>query len=67
MSRRALVHRLLSLPIPIKVNLVVALFVLLIVALISLGYGGMEVLSGVRAYVGEKGSGRRARSTASTT
>ena len=48
-------HRLLSLPIPIKVNLVVAIFVLIIVALISIGYGGMEVLSGVRAYVGGEG------------
>jgi signal transduction histidine kinase len=55
MSRRPLLHRLLSLPIPIKVNLVVALFVLIIVALISIGYGGMEILSGVRAYVGGEG------------
>ena len=48
-------HWLLSLPIPIKVNLVVAIFVLIIVALISIGYGGMELLSGVRAYVGGEG------------
>ena len=54
-SRWRFTHRLLSLPIPIKVNLVVAIFVLIIVALISIGYGGMEVLSGVRAYVGGEG------------
>ena len=54
-SRRRISHRLLSLPIPIKVNLVIAIFVLIIVALISIGYGGMEVLSGVRAYVGGEG------------
>ena len=48
-------HRLLSLPIPVKVNLVVAIFVLIIVVLISIGYAGMEVLSGVRAYVGGEG------------
>src|ERR1051325_4775119 len=53
--RRRLARRLFSLPIPIKVNLVVAIFVLIIVALISIGYGGMEVLSGVRAYVGGEG------------
>src|SRR4051812_17942723 len=49
------IHRLLDLPIPVKVNLVVAIFVLIIVALISIGYGGMEVVSGVRAYVGGEG------------
>ena len=54
-SRHPLVHRLFSLPIPIKVNLVVAIFVLIIAVLISIGYGGMEVLSGVRAYVGGEG------------
>jgi signal transduction histidine kinase len=48
-------RRLLGLSIPIKVNLVVAIFVLIIVVLISIGYLGMEVLSGVRAYVGGEG------------
>jgi signal transduction histidine kinase len=48
-------HRLLSLSIPIKVNLIIAVFVLIIVALVSLGYWGMEVFSGVRAYVGGEG------------
>jgi two-component system, sensor histidine kinase len=48
-------HRLLSLSIPIKVNLIIAVFVLITVALISLGYWGMELFSGVRAYVGGEG------------
>ena len=48
-------RRLLSLSIPVKVNLVVAIFVLIIAALILIGYWGMEVFSGARAYVGGEG------------
>jgi signal transduction histidine kinase len=48
-------HRLASLSIPIKVNLVIAVFVVIIAALIVSGYWGMEVLSGARAYVGGEG------------
>ena len=51
----ALRHRLLSLSIPVKVNLVVTIFVVIIAALILIGYGSMEVFSGVRAYVGGEG------------
>jgi signal transduction histidine kinase len=50
-----LVHSVLSLSIPIKVNLIIAVFVLITVALVSLGYWGMELFSGVRAYVGGEG------------
>lgn len=48
-------HRLASLSIPIKVNLVIAVFVVIIAALIFIGYWGMEVFSGARAYVGGEG------------
>jgi signal transduction histidine kinase len=48
-------HRLASLSIPTKVNLVIAVFVVIITALIFIGYWGMVVLSGARAYVGGEG------------
>jgi signal transduction histidine kinase len=48
-------HRLASLSIPTKVNLVIAVFVVIIAALVILGYWGMEVFSGARAYVGGEG------------
>ena len=53
--RGRLRHRLASLSIPVKVNLVVAVFVVIIAALIVIGYWGMEVFSGARAYVGGEG------------
>jgi two-component system, sensor histidine kinase len=47
--------RLASLSIPTKVNLLITVFVVIIAALIFIGYAGMEVLSGARAYVGGEG------------
>jgi signal transduction histidine kinase len=52
---RRLRPRLASLSIPIKVNLVIAIFVVLIAALVVVAYWGMEVFSGARAYVGGEG------------
>ena len=48
-------HRLASLSIPVKVNLVIAIFVVIIAALLFIGYWAMEVFSGARAYVGGEG------------
>jgi signal transduction histidine kinase len=51
----ALRHRLASLSIPVKVNLVIAIFVVIIAALLVIGFWAMEVFSGARAYVGGEG------------
>jgi len=45
----------MNLPIPWKLGLIIGLFSIVIIGLLGLSYGGMEILSGSRAYVGGEG------------